>query len=196
MTDFRERLADRRFVVGGGRGCDAPDLDRVAGGVAAVVLVGTSPRRRRELFTWRLVAWMVGPTALAFVGSWLWIAYASFEVSDDRADRTLTLATALRQSIDAGRGLMRQTIGVLGWLDTFLPSFVYLAWGVALVIVVFIHLRSADRRGIAALVALVARVVGTAAGHQRVHQLARRADLSGPLLAADLRRLGVPADVV
>ena len=125
-------------------------------GLAAVVVVGTRPQRRREMFTKRLLAWMVGPTALALVGSWAWIAYANFKVSDDRVDRTMTLATALRKSIEAWPGIMRQTIGVLGWLDTLLPSFVYAAWGAALVIVVIIHVRGTDRRGVAALATLVA----------------------------------------
>jgi hypothetical protein len=125
-------------------------------GLAVVVLVGTRPPRRRELFTWRSVAWMVGPTALALVGSWLWIAYSSFEISDDRTDRSLTLATAIRRSIELWPGFMRQTIGVLGWLDTLLPSFVYYLWGFALLIVVVIHLRGATGRGVAALAMLVA----------------------------------------
>ncbi len=67
-----------------------------------------------------------------------------------------SLSSALRRSVREWPGYFRQTIGVLGWLDTILPSFVYFAWFAALVIVVVIHVRSATPRGIAALVAIIA----------------------------------------
>ena len=124
-------------------------------GTVAVVLIGTSPRRRRELLSRKLAAWIVGPTALALVGSWLWVLYSSFEVRDQRLLNSLSLGGALRQSIDNWPRYFRETIGVLGWLDTKLPSFVYAAWIAALVLVVVIHLRGATRRTFAALVALI-----------------------------------------
>jgi hypothetical protein len=125
-------------------------------GVVAVVLIGASPQRRRDLLSWRLAAWTVGPTAVALLGSWVWLVYARFEVRDDRVDRTLTLATALRRSADEWGRYLRQTIGVLGWLDTYLPSFVYAAWVAALAVVIVIHFRSATLRGLIALAGLIA----------------------------------------
>ena len=64
-------------------------------------------------------------------------------------------AAALRRSVDNWGEYLHQTIGVLGWLDTNLPSFVYAAWFVALGLVAVIHLRSATRRTFVALAALV-----------------------------------------
>ena len=124
--------------------------------MVVVVLIGVNPRRRRELFTRGLIAWEVGPTAIALVASWLWALYARIEVKDDQLVNSLTLGSALRQSVDNWPTYMRQTIGVLGWLDTTLPSFVYAAWLAAIVVVVLIHFRTANARGIVALVALAA----------------------------------------
>ncbi len=125
-------------------------------GLVAVVLIGASRQRRRDLFSWRPLAWAVGPTAVALVLSWVWAVYSSFEVKDDRLTNSLSLSAALRVSVDNWGRYFRQTIGVLGWLDTTLPFFVYVAWLVALVVVVIIHLRGANPRGIVALFALVA----------------------------------------
>jgi hypothetical protein len=125
-------------------------------GLVVVVLIGASRQRRRDLFAWRPLAWAVGPTAVALVVSWVWAVYSSFEVKDDRLTNSLSLSAALHLSVDNWGRYFRQTIGVLGWLDTTLPFFVYVAWIVALVVVVIIHLRGANSRGIVALVALVA----------------------------------------
>ncbi len=125
-------------------------------GVVVVVLIGSSRLRRRELFSRRLVAWAVGPTALALIVSWLWAVYARIEVKDERLTNSLNLGAALRQSVDNWPRYLRQTIGVLGWLDTFLPSFVYAAWFLALLVVVVIHFRTATRRGMLAFAGLVA----------------------------------------
>lgn len=125
-------------------------------GLVVVVLIGASHQRRRQLFTRLSLAWAVGPTAVALVASWLWAVYSSFEVKDERLTNTLSLSAALHVSIDNWGRYFREAIGVLGWLDTTLPFFVYVAWIVALVVVVIIHLRGANPRGIVALVALVA----------------------------------------
>jgi Predicted membrane protein (DUF2142) len=125
-------------------------------GLVVVVLIGASPQRRRDLFAWRPLAWAVGPTAIALVVSWVWAVYSSFEVKDDRLTNTLSLSAALHVSVDNWGRYFRQTIGILGWLDTTLPFFVYVAWVAALVVVVIIHLRGANPRGVVALVALVA----------------------------------------
>ncbi|MEY2415282.1 MAG: hypothetical protein QOH53_616 [Ilumatobacteraceae bacterium] len=124
--------------------------------LVAVVLIGASRQRRRELFSWRPLAWAAGPTAIALVVSWVWAVYSSFEVKDDRLTNTLSLSAALHVSVDNWGRYFRQTIGVLGWLDTTLPFFVYAAWIVALAVVLIIHLRNANPRGIVAFVALVA----------------------------------------
>lgn len=125
-------------------------------GLVVVVLIGASRQRRRELFARRPLAWAVGPTAIALVVSWVWAVYSSFEVKDERLTNTLSLSAALHVSIDNWGRYFRQTIGVLGWLDTTLPFFVYVAWLAALVVVVIIHLRGANTRGVVALAALVA----------------------------------------
>jgi hypothetical protein len=125
-------------------------------GLVVVVLIGASRQRRRDLFAWRPLAWAIGPTAVALVLSWVWAVYSSFEVKDDRLTNSLSLSAALHLSVDNWGRYFRQTIGVLGWLDTTLPFFVYVAWIVALVVVVIIHLRGASPRGIVALLALAA----------------------------------------
>jgi hypothetical protein len=125
-------------------------------GTVVVAVIAASPRRRRELLSWRPLAWAVGPTALALVGSWLWLVYSRMEIKDERLTNTLGLGAALRRSMHNWGTYLHQTIGVLGWLDTNLPSFVYAAWFVALGLVAVIHLRSATRRTLVALVALVA----------------------------------------
>jgi hypothetical protein len=125
-------------------------------GMVAIVLIGARAQRRRELFSPRLLAWAVGPTAVALVLSWLWAVYARFEVKDDRLTNSLTLRAALRLSVDNWPEYLRETIGVLGWLDTRLPSFVYAMWIAALVVVAVIHLRSATSRRVVAFAALVA----------------------------------------
>ncbi|HEX2781965.1 MAG TPA: DUF2142 domain-containing protein [Ilumatobacteraceae bacterium] len=125
-------------------------------GTVVVAVIAASPQRRRELLSRRSLAWAVGPTALALVGSWLWLVYSRMEIKDERLTNTLDLAAALRRSVHNWGDYLRQTIGVLGWLDTTLPSFVYAAWFVALGLVAVIHLRSATRRTFVALVMLVA----------------------------------------
>jgi hypothetical protein len=102
------------------------------------------------------VAWAVGPNLLALVVSWLWALYARFEVKDARLLNSLSLAGALRRSALDWFRYLRQTIGVLGWVDTYLPFFVYAAWFAALVLIIAMHLRTATSRGIAALGVLVA----------------------------------------
>ena len=124
-------------------------------GLVAVAIIAASPRRRREFIARRSLAWAIGPTALALVCSWLWLLYARIELKDQRATTTLTLSSAVRKSIDLWPTYFRQTIGVLGWLDTTLPFFVYVAWIVALVLVAFVVLRSAAARGVWAIAALV-----------------------------------------
>ena len=124
-------------------------------GLVAVAIIAANPRRRRELlFSKRSLAWAIGPTAMALACSWMWLLYARIELKDQRATTTLTLSSAVRKSIDLWPTYFRQTIGVLGWLDTTLPFFVYAAWIVALAIVAFVALRSATPRGYWALAAL------------------------------------------
>lgn len=125
-------------------------------GLVAVVLIGANRQRRRELISWRSLPWAVGPTAVAVVMSWMWAVYARLEVKDDRVPRVLSLVSALRKSAEEWPTYFRQTLGVLGWLDTSLPSFVYVAWVVALLLVAVIHVRSATARQLTALAALVA----------------------------------------
>ena len=124
-------------------------------GTVVVAVIAASPQRRRDLLSPRSLAWAVGPTALALVGSWLWLVYSRMEIKDERLTNTLGLGAALRRSMHNWGQYLHQTIGVLGWLDTNLPSFVYAAWFVALGLVAVIHLRGATRRTIVALVALV-----------------------------------------
>jgi Predicted membrane protein (DUF2142) len=123
--------------------------------MVVIVLIGASRARRRELVSWRTLAWLAGPNALALVASWIWAAYARLEVKDDRVP-TASLGSALRHSIDNWPVYFRETIGILGWLDTKLPSFVYALWIIALVVVAIIHLRGASARTFLAFVGLVA----------------------------------------
>ena len=124
-------------------------------GMVAVVLIGMSPVRRRQLYSWRTLAWVAGPTAGALVVSWIWAVYAKIEVKDDRLTNSLSLGAALRRSVDNWSGYFRQTVGVLGWLDTVMPSFVYALWIVALVGIAMIHVRGATPRRLIAFAALI-----------------------------------------
>ena len=124
-------------------------------GVAAVAFVAAHPDRRRRLVTWRRALTTTAPIVGALLASWAWLLYARIEVRDQRLDTSLSLGSALRLSVTNWPTYMRQAIGVLGWLDTSLPSFVYVAWAAALLIVAIVHLRGADRRGLAALGLLV-----------------------------------------
>ena len=162
--------------------------------MVAIVLILTSAQRRRELMSRRLLIWSIGPTAIALLASWAWALYARIEVKDERLTNSLSLVAALRQSVDNWGTYVRQTVGVLGWLDTTLPSFVYALWIMAIVVIVLIHLR-AEPSARAGACAVGGCVAGAAVDHQRVHQLPSRPDLSGPLLVAALRRPCVPADV-
>jgi hypothetical protein len=125
-------------------------------GMVAVVLVAARRERRRELISRRVLMWVIGPTAIALVASWAWAVYARIEVKDDRLTNSLDLGGALRQSVENWPTYWRQMVGVLGWLDTPLPSFVYGLWIAAVLVVVVIHLCSASPRGVVALVLLVA----------------------------------------
>jgi len=125
-------------------------------GMVLIVVVASSAQRRRELLSRRLLLCSIGPTAVALVGSWAWALYARIEVKDERLTNSLDLGGALRQSVENWPRYWRQMIGVLGWLDTPLPSFVYALWIAALVVVILLHLRNASPRGVIALVLLIA----------------------------------------
>ena len=125
-------------------------------GMIVVALIASSAQRRRDLLARPLVAWAVGPMAVALAASWAWALYARIEVKDDRLTNSLSFGAALRQSVDNWPEYLRQTIGVLGWLDTSLPTFVYAMWIAAVVVIAAIHVRSAAPRQLLALAALVA----------------------------------------
>ena len=124
-------------------------------GVAVVAFVVAGPDRRRALLSRRMWPWAVVPTAIALVVSWAWTLYARFEVKDPRVTSTLSLGGVLRKSIDNWPNYLRQSVGVLGWLDTILPRFVYVAWYAALILVAVIFVREASRRGLWAGACLV-----------------------------------------
>jgi hypothetical protein len=125
-------------------------------GTAAVALIAMRPARRRDVLTIRRLAMVGAPMAVAAAGSVLWLRYARFEVDDPRMNRSLSLAATLRESVGAWPDYFRQAIGVLGWLDTELPLFAYVAWTIALGLVAVVHLRWATTRQSVALAALVA----------------------------------------
>ena len=123
--------------------------------MVAVVLIAMTATRRRQLYTWRTLAWLAGPTAGALVVSWIWAVYAKIEVKDDRLTNSLSLGAALHRSVDNWSGYFRQTIGVLGWLDTVMPSFVYAIWIVVLIAIAVVHVRGATPRRLVAFAALI-----------------------------------------
>jgi hypothetical protein len=125
-------------------------------GVVVVVFVVASPERRRDFFSRRVWPWAAIPTVVALVASWLWSLYSKIEVKDPRVSSTLGVGGVLRKSIDNWPDYLRQSVGVLGWLDTILPRFVYIAWYAALILVAVIFLREASRRSLWAAVCLVA----------------------------------------
>ena len=124
-------------------------------GMVAVVLIAMTATRRRQLYTWRTLGWVAGPMAGALLVSWIWAVYAKFEVKDDRLTNSLSLGAALRRSVDNWSGYFRQTIGVLGWLDTVMPSFVYAIWIVVLITIAMVHVRGAMPRRLVAFAALI-----------------------------------------
>jgi hypothetical protein len=125
-------------------------------GVAAVLFVVAGAERRRALLHRRVWPWAAGPPAVALVASWLWSLYSKIEVKDPRVSSTLTLGGVLRRSIDDWPDYLRQSVGVLGWLDTVLPRFVYVSWYAALILVAVVFLREASRRSLWAAGCLVA----------------------------------------
>jgi hypothetical protein len=65
----------------------------------------------------------------------------------------------LRDAIGNSSMWFREMVGVLGWLDTYLPSFTYLFWYVAVSMVAIVGMVVAKKRELAVLVLLILVVV-------------------------------------
>ncbi len=124
--------------------------------IAAVALIAASPGRRREFFRLPYLIRMLVPLAASAIASIAWLRYSSFEIGDESVATDLKLGEVLRQSVDAWPLYYRQTIGILGWLDTDLPVITYVGWTVALLSVAMIYLIRSTARNWLALGALVA----------------------------------------
>ena len=123
--------------------------------VAIVVLIAAAPERRRELFRRPVLIRLLAPIAFSAIASIGWLRFANFEVADKRVATNLKLGEVLRMSVDAWPLYYRQTIGVLGWLDTELPSVTYIGWTVAMMSIAAIYLFRSTARNWVALAALV-----------------------------------------
>lgn len=104
--------------------------------VAAVVVIAISAERRRQLFRWPVLIRVLAPLAISGVGSLAWLRYSNFELTGATAAAELPLGDVIRMSAEAWPEYYQQTIGVLGWLDTRMPWFVYAAWSAALLAIV------------------------------------------------------------
>ncbi len=124
--------------------------------LAAVVMIAVDPQRRREFFRWPYLVRLVVPLAISVLASIVWLNYAKFEVGNEQVASAMPLGEVLRFSIEQWPEYYRQTIGVLGWLDTRLPTVTYVGWSVALALVAAIHLIRSTARNWLTLAALVA----------------------------------------
>ncbi|MEO7397602.1 MAG: DUF2142 domain-containing protein [Ilumatobacteraceae bacterium] len=124
--------------------------------IGVVVLIAAAPDRRRTLLCRPYLIRIVVPLAISVVASLAWLRYASFEIGDASVATDLRFGTVARLSVEAWPLYYRQTIGVLGWLDTDLPVITYVGWTLALVAVATLYLRGASSRNWLTLAALVA----------------------------------------
>ena len=135
----------------------------VAFAVVVAVLLGWNglkPFLNRRFLTPALGC-TAGATALLVA----WSRYAKVQADDPRTATQMGLFAVARTTLRALPTLSRQMIGVLGWLDTELPWFVYAAFAVFSVVIVVGVVWSRDRRLIAAtalvLLSLVVAPVAT-----------------------------------
>ncbi len=123
--------------------------------VGIIVLIAASPTRRREFFRKPFLVRLLVPLTVGVVASLAWLRFAAFKVSDSRVATNLTLREVVRLSVDRWHGYYLQMVGVLGWLDTNLPTVTYWGWSIAIIAVAAIHLTRSGPRQWLTLAALV-----------------------------------------
>lgn len=105
-----------------------------AGLVVALLLVPASWGRGwwRRLPAWRLAPWTLGLVVLAVVGAMAWTAYAAGlrggPVPYEEAWLALPVWGRLLLVLLKTGDLVQQAVGVLGWLDTPLPTIYVVCW--------------------------------------------------------------------
>lgn len=101
----------------------------------------------------------VGLTAAASVVLVAWSRYAGAEAEDPRIATDMALADAARATWERTPELLRQMIGVLGWLDTRIPQFAYVAFAVFTAVALAGVALARDRRLALAALAVCAGVI-------------------------------------
>jgi Predicted membrane protein (DUF2142) len=101
-----------------------------------------------------------GIAAAATVALFAWSRYAGAEAEDPRLATDMTLVDAAQESWRRLPDFAQQMIGVLGWLDTELPWFVYAGFIAFAVIISIGILRSGDTRLMLAGGAILSGLVG------------------------------------
>lgn len=105
-------------------------------GLIVIAAVACSPTRRRELTTRPMLIRLAVPMVVAAAAAFAWQRYSAFRIEDDRVGLSGNIWEAIVDSIGQWGEYLRQSVGVLGWLDTTLPFLTYVLWIVAVAVAV------------------------------------------------------------
>ncbi len=128
-----------------------------AGTVIVTLAIGL--RATRAFLNRRFLAPALGISGVAAAVLFGWLQYADAETVDPRLATDASAADVVQASWQRTPEYLRQMIGILGWLDTRLPSVVYLAFGVITAIALAGVIASRDRRLIVATVVVCAGTI-------------------------------------
>lgn len=127
------------------------------GALVALILLGTEGVRRLGV-RFFLPALGAAGTAVAALAAWSW--YAGVSADDPRTATDMPRSEVISTTFDRLGDFTEQMIGVLGWLDTPLPTLVHVLFGVLTLVVVAGVVLSRDvRLAIATLIVVVSLVV-------------------------------------
>jgi hypothetical protein len=127
--------------------------------IAAVLLLVAGRRRiralvaRRDTLVWALLVFL----ATCYAVGWIVLAGSLGGDPGDKPERTLE--DGIKRSILLTPARVTQMIGVLGWLDTRLPWFTYVAFAGVIGVVVVLGLAASKRRGQALILGVLAMTV-------------------------------------
>lgn len=129
----------------------------LAGTVVVVLALGGTGVR--PFLNRRFLVPALGLAALAELSTVVWTRWAGAEIEDPRIATELTTSEVISTTWRNTPEYLRQMIGILGWLDTRLPWFVYLLFAIFTAVVVAGVVWSRDRRLIVAAVAAIGGVI-------------------------------------
>jgi hypothetical protein len=127
--------------------------------MAAVLLLVAGRRRiralvaRRDTLVWALIVFL----ASCFAVAWIVLAGSLGGDPGDKPERTLE--DGIKRSILLTPARVTQMVGVLGWLDTRLPWFTYVAFAGVVGVVVVLGLAASTRRGQLAVLSVLGMTV-------------------------------------